>query len=107
MKGVSAAITVSVTQDDINDGINTFMKNPVALALARELSMDGVFVSRAQPIALEMQPPYRTIYLPREAEAWLNQYDTQGSVHPCTFEVNLDDAIATCSTRKFFPEAEH
>ncbi len=106
MKDVNAAITVTVTQDDINDGINTFMKNPVALALARDLSMDGVFVSRAQPIALEMQPPYRTIYLPREAETWLSQYDSHGKVRPCTFEVSLDDEAAACSTRKFFPEVE-
>ncbi len=98
----SSSISVTITPQDMAQGDETFTRNPLALALARALGMEEVFVLRTSATALEMTPPYRTIYLPIEAVDWLQNYASQ--LHPIgaeplpepfTFEVEM-----RVSTRK-------
>ena len=90
MNANTITVTVTVTHDDISAGDILSMRNPVARALARTLSQEqDVYVSLESAIALEMQPPFRTIHLPREVVEWLQQYHAGGSVEPLSFQIKL------------------
>ena len=83
--------TITITQNDIDSGLDTAMHNPVARALARDLSLEqGVFVATDRCHAFEMQAPYRTITLSGQVTQWIQQYCDGYKVEPITFHVVLD-----------------
>ena len=99
--------TITITQNDIDSGLDTAMHNPVARALARDLSLEqGVFVATDRCHAFEMQAPYRTISLSQQVTEWLKHYCQGDAVEPLTFNIVLEQAEQSPSTSKWWKKAQ-
>jgi hypothetical protein len=85
MRLMRKSLTISVTQEDIDNGVSFSVCDcPVARAVRRKFPKARVSVG-VYTLTITARGRVRSYYLPREAIRFISVFDCRGNVEPITF----------------------